>query len=266
MFEDLFKGVEDRVETVSIAIDSDSLLFLSCYEYRDNWNIELAYMNFCVRTELVKREFYNKAIKVEDMKLCFTSSSNFRYDIYSEYKAHRKKEQSEDDKLLGERVKELKKTVYARLKPICIASNKVEADDLVISLSDEKGYWVASIDKDVITQSKTPVFNYGQKKWKFEHMGLTDEEINKNIMIQTIMGDASDGYNFIRGKGLVKATEFVEDILNPETDSNVNDYINLFKSTEECLLANRLVSMHQYKNGEVVLDDIDTIFGRCELF
>ena len=266
MFEDLFKDVEDREDEINIAIDADSLLFLSCYEYRDNFDMELAYMSFCGRVKVIEREFYSKAIKINDTKLCFTASSNFRYSLLESYKASRKREKNEDDRLLGERTKELKTIVYARLKSICLASNVVEADDLVISLSNEHKYWISSIDKDVISQSKTPVFNYSQKKWRWEHMGLSTSQIDKNILVQTIMGDSGDNYNFIQGMGKVKAEAFIKDILNPDTETNANDYINLFKSTEECLLANRIVSMHQFKNGKVILDDIDTVFSRCELF
>lgn len=260
MFEDLFKDVEDRVESVSIAIDCDSMLFNSCYEYRDKWDIELAYMNFIGRIETIKREFYSKSTKVDDVVLCFTAKSNFRYDLYNAYKAHRKADKSSEVQTLTDNVKSLKKLVYDRIKSICLASNQVEADDLVISLSREKGYWVSAIDKDVIQQSPTPVFNYGSKKWKWEHMGLTDSEINRNILIQTIVGDSSDGFNFVNGYGKVKAEKFVDDLL--DGNYTVDEYVDLFQSTEECLLANRLCNMYQYKNGKVVLDEVQDIFDR----
>ena len=237
----------------------DSLLFSSCFEYRDKWNIELAYMNFVGRVEAIKRELYKKVTRVDDVVICFTAKTNFRYDIYPEYKATRGKYNKPEDDLLSERTKELKKLIYERIKPICKASNIVEADEIVIDYAN-RGYYISAIDKDVVNQSPMDCFNY--KKWEWIE-GKSKEDINRNILIQTIQGDTSDNINFVKGYGAKKATEFVDSLL--KGGKTFEEYVNLFDTPHDCLTANRLINMHQY-NGELKMVEIQDIADICNPF
>ena len=251
---DLMQDVEDRDEVGNLAIDSDSLLFSSCYEYRDKWDIELAYMNFVGRVESIKRELYKKVTKVEDVVICFTAKSNFRYDIYSDYKATRGKYNKPEDDLLSERTKELKKLIYERIKPICKASNILEADDLVIEYAN-KGYYVSAIDKDVISQCPTDCFNY--KKWEWND-GLSDRQIAKNMLTQSISGDSSDNIKGVKGMGAVKAKTYIDELFDGK--HTINDYIDLFETPEDMLMNVRLVNMHQVKDGKLVMTSVEDVF------
>lgn len=238
----LLDDVDDRDEEGSIAIDADSLLYSSCYQHREDFNIELAYMNFCERIGTIRSECYNHVMKLNELLILFTSKTNFRYDIYPEYKANRGKYATEESIKLVGYTKELKKLIYQRLKPIVRVSSVWEADDIAIQLSD-KGYMIGAIDKDVVNACVTKCFNYKKSEW---HKARTVDEINRWYLIQSIQGDASDNLKGAKGYGEVKATKFVDELLNQER--TYDDYINLFVTPEECLLMNRLVRMGQYND------------------
>ena len=256
---DLLKDIDERTEEVGLAIDADSLLYLSAYTYRNKWDIELAYFEFAGRVKTIERECYKKALHLKDTVLCFTAKTNFRYELYPSYKAHRSST-DEEQNLLKQRVVELKKLVYDRAKAMCKASNIVEADDLVIMYAN-KGYLVSAIDKDVVNQCPTDCFNFKKYEW---NEGLNEETIKKNILIQSIMGDSSDGFNFVNGYGKVKATKFIDDLLAGRY--SMDEYINLFATPEDCLLSNRLCNMHQYKDNKLTLVTMQDIFDMVSPF
>ena len=252
--EALFQDIDERQDDGKLAIDADGLLYLSCYRYRNDWDIEIAYMDFIGRVETIKRETYKKVNSLDKTVLCFTAKSNFRYDIYPEYKANRGKNQTEDSKILSERAKELKKMVYSRIKKICKASNIVEADDLVIYYA-YKGYLISAIDKDVVNQSPTDCFDF---KNFIRNDSLSKEDIEKNMLIQSIQGDTTDNIKGVKGLGAVKAKKFIEELIDGK--KTVDDYIDLFESPEDMLLNIRLVDMSQYKSGKLVLKEVQDVF------
>ena len=227
---------------------------MSCYKYRNDWNLELAYFDFSGRVKSIERECYDIATGVEDIVLCFTTKTNFRYDIYPAYKANRKKEKTEEAKLLAERVKELKTLVYDRIKPMCKASSKVEADDLVIMYAN-KGYLISAMDKDVVNQSPTKCFDF--KKWAWID-GKSEMEINRAILTQSIAGDSTDNIKGVKGMGEKKAEKFIDELLNQ--DKSFDDYVNLFETPEDMLLNVQLVNCHQW-NGKLKLSTVDDVYN-----
>lgn len=254
MLGELLKDIVDREDEGSMFVDADSILWSSCYLYRDSWNIELAYMNVIERIGNIRTECYNQVIKLNELLIGLTSKTNFRYTLYSDYKATRSNNESEDNKLLRERVSLLKRLVYERLKPIVRISSVFEADDLLIQYAD-KGYITASLDKDCINASPTKCFNYKTNKW---NKANSQEDINRWYLIQSIAGDVSDNIKGCKGMGMVKATKFVDELLNQE--KTYNDYINLFDTNEDCLLSNRLVRLNQYdSNGNLKLIGIEEV-------
>ena len=251
---ELLQDVDDRAEELNLAIDADSILYLSSYKYRDNWDMELAYFDFVGRVTAITREAFNKAQMINETVLCFTSKTNFRYDIYPSYKANRDKKQDNEAVKLREYVKRLKKLVYTRVKPMCNVNAIVEADDLCVMYS-HKGYLISAFDKDVISQCVTPVLNYKTMKWA--HDGLTTEQINMNSLIQSIQGDTTDNIKGVNRMGAVKATNFVEALFDGL--NSFDDYVSLFTTPEDMLLSNRLVNMSQYKSGELVMLEVKDI-------
>lgn len=117
----LLSDICDREDEGKIAIDADSILYLSCWRYKDDWNIELAYFDFCERIGTIKTACYEKVCSLTEVVLSFTSKTNFRYDLYPDYKANRK---TDDEKanLLNARVKELKVLIYTRLGGVSFES------------------------------------------------------------------------------------------------------------------------------------------------
>lgn len=253
----LLADVEDREERGSVIIDADSLLFSACYQFRDKWNEEDAYMNFIERIGTIRTACYDRVANLDDLIIAFTSKTNFRYKIYPSYKANRK-ELDGDAKLLKERVTIIKKLVYSRLKHIIKVSNVWEGDDICIQYAD-KGYMVSAFDKDVINACPTPCFNYKKGKW---NKGRTKQQIRDWYLIQTMVGDTSDGFKGAKGVGDKGATKIVDELDRGIKD--FNDYIGLFDTPAECLLMNQLVRMNQYDSDgklklitmEEVIDEI----------
>lgn len=236
----LDEEIENRDEEAGLAVDADSLLFLSAYKYRDNWDIELAYFDFATRLGRIVDEAYTQVEAVTDIAICLTTKTNFRYDLLESYKATRK-EDTEEAKKLKEHVSELKKTINSRLKSMVHASKIWEADDIVIQLSETKGYLVAAIDKDVINASSTKTYDYKNKVW---NPGRHQEDINRWYVMQSIMGDSSDNIKGVKGMGQVKAKAFTDNLFDGVV--TIDDYIGLFENHDEWLLMNRLVRMNQY--------------------
>ena len=255
MLDDLLDSIEIREDSINLAIDADGLLFLSCYSYKDDWNIEYAYMNFCGRVESIKREMYKVASSIDDVKLCFSAKKSFMHDIYPDYKLNRSKP-DEDAKKLRAYVTELKKLIYSRVKGIAEASTEVEADLLVIMYA-YKGYYVSAMDSDVKNQCPTPCFNFHSKTWSFVHMGLYSHDIYKSVLIDSIAGKSKDNVKGVKGSGKVGATKFVNQLANNIKD--FSDYVDLFDTPEDMLMNVRLCDMSQYKEGKLNMTSVADI-------
>ena len=142
-----------------------------------------------------------------------------------------------------------------------VSSNILESDDICIQYAD-KGYMVAAIDKDIVNASPTKCFNFKKNTWT---EGNSKEDINRWYLIQSIAGDTSDNIKGVKGMGMVKATKFVDELLEQKKD--FNDYINLFDTPEECLLMSRLVRMNQYdENGKLKLLTIEELIDSINPF
>ena len=87
------------------------------------------------------------------------------------------------------------------------------------------------------------------------------DDIERWYLIQSIMGDTSDGWNFVQGMGKVKAEKFVDNLL--AGNKTFNDYVDLFPTPAICLLANQVCRMNQVdKDMKLKLCSIeDVIYG-----
>ena len=124
----------------------------------------------------------------------FSPRENFRMDLFPDYKIHRKDKR----KPLGLRwLIEWVKSAYDGL-----TAENMEADDLIgiICTRDPEGTIAVSGDKDFGT---LPITWYNPLK---EEMKTTSPEEGRNYhLVQTLAGDAADGYMGVRGIGEVTA-------------------------------------------------------------
>jgi len=250
--KDLLTEVEEQKDKGSLAIDLDSILFFSAYAFRENWNVELAYADVMERIGSIKQASYTHLSHIEEVALCLTSKTNFRYELYPEYKANRK---TDDEKAieLSNRVKELKRMIMVRLKPLVRVSSVWEADDIVVQLAD-KGWIVSAMDKDIVNACPTPCYQYKKREW---YESKTKDEISEWYLIQSVAGDSGDGIKGVKGKGMVGATKFVKELLDGK--KSFDEYVDLFDTPAECLLMNRLVRMNQYEGNKLKLITIKEI-------
>jgi DNA polymerase-1 len=129
------------------------------------------------------------------MILFFSDSENFRKKIDPAYKGHRNRK-----KPCGYRrvINEL-----ARHYEV-IKLNTLEADDaLGIYATENKGNIICSPDKDML-QIPGQVFNMK------ETVTVTPEEGKRWHYIQTMAGDATDGYSGIPGIGVKRAAALLD--------------------------------------------------------
>jgi len=246
----LLDNVDSQTESGKLAIDADSIVFFSAWEFDD---AELSYVNFIERINNIKNACYSQTKELEDIKLCLTSKKHFRMDIYPEYKANRKTP-TDEEKLLRAKVSALKKIIVSRLPKMILANNVAEADDTVVYLS-RQGYIVSCIDGDVRSQSKTPVYDF--KKCVWVHQGLPDDEIFMNTLIDSIAGKSKDNVKGVKGIGKVGAKKFVESVEKGE--KSFTDWVELYPTPDEALLNFRLCSCNQYDGKEIVLYEMKDV-------
>lgn len=255
MLEELLSDVEEQKEERGIAVDFDSIIFLSAYKHKESDNEEYVYMECIKYIQRLETEVWKK-YAIKDTRLAITGKTNFRYTIYPKYKENRK-DKPEDAKKLANLVKRTKKLIYERLKGIVLANSKVEADDLVLDYARNKDYIVCAIDSDVINQSCTPTFNFHSKHWKWIHDGLTQVDILASTLIDTIKGKSKDNVTGIKGKGKVFAEKFIEELTLGEKD--FTDYVQLFNDPEEMLTTYQVCNTNQLNNGKLELSTVEDI-------
>ncbi len=88
MMANLLDGVEEQKEKRNVVYDSDGIIYLSCYKYRDTDNIELMYADFWMRIHSIEAEIW-KNYAVDKFVIAITSKKNFRNDLTDKQKADR---------------------------------------------------------------------------------------------------------------------------------------------------------------------------------
>ncbi len=251
----MFEEVDEREESNSLAIDFDSVLYLSAYKYRENFDAEKAYMEVCKRLGAIERACYDKVANLDMVVLCLSTKSNFRHKILSTYKEGRSRSATPDSIELGKNVKALKMLVVDRLKDMVKVNNVVEADDWT-NMYARKGWLISALDKDVVNSSPSDCYNYKTGKWID---GKDESDINRWYILQSIMGDSGDSIQGVHGMGKVKAEKFVNELF--DGDKTADDYVELFETPEHCLITNRLVRMNQYVDGKLKLVGMEDVLN-----
>ena len=227
-----------------LLIDADSILYKVGYRNADTLHVEHMYADVIREISKIEQAMWLRVNYVKgdtiETEVLLTKGSNFRYDIFPAYKSNRKEKTALDDT-----VSELRKLTLSRLDYATYTEN-TEADDIIIDKSNrpqlaDTTMFIAAIDKDITGVCLVPCYNYNKNVWVEAHSPL---EAEVAILTQTIVGDNSDGYNFCKGLGPVKAKEVIDDLLAERITKQ--DYIDKFGSEANCIVANRLVRMDQY--------------------
>lgn len=172
----------------------------------------------------------------EKYVLVFSPKTNFRHDLFPEYKANRKNKR----KPLA--LKEIIETLFLR-HPSARPHN-MEADDWIgVKCTADPDKTIAlSGDKDFATLPIT-WYNFLQDTLHT----LTPEEAAKNHLRQTLTGDATDGYSGLKGVG-PKTADKLLDKHGWNWESVVEIYEKKGQTEEEALLTARLAYILQHQN------------------
>ncbi len=183
---------------------------------------------------------------ISDYHLVISNGKNFRHDLYADYKGNRKNIIPHPAFAgLKEAVKEYQATVW---------EDGIEADDLIgIRTTEFPNSIAVSADKDFATipcRLYIPASHGKAGSWHT----FTEEEANRNWLIQTMTGDVIDNYKGIPGVGPVKANSVIPAPAPvPYMWANV---VNAFKSKgqtpEDALLMARLARI--LRHGEYDFD------------
>lgn len=138
---------------------------------------------------------------ISDYHLVISNGKNFRHNLYSEYKGNRKNIVPHPAfEGLKNAVKEYQATVW---------EDGIEADDLIgIRTTEFPNSIAVSADKDFATIPCRLYIPDSHGKAGSWH-SFTEDEANRNWLIQAMTGDVIDNYKGIPGVGPVKANTVI---------------------------------------------------------
>jgi 5'-3' exonuclease len=223
-------------------IDSDTLAYASAAT-AEGQGAAIACWNANKMVEDILRK-----LNVSDYQLYLTGDSNFRYQIYPEYKANRLK--TPRPTLLPDVVAHLIREWGA------FTSEGGEADDdlgIQHTKNNENGVEsiLVSIDKDL---QMIPGWNFNPKR--DERVLISPTDAIRFFYYQLLVGDTADNIKGAPGIGKVKANRALEG-LSTETEllSTCRDY---YGSDEALEMNARCLWIARYKLDEWRLENIDT--------
>lgn len=173
--------------------------------------------------------FRNELPRFNDYELVFTPSTNFRYDIFPEYKKSRL------NKPQNNMLKRIKK--YAK-KNLGTVPEGIEADDYVYYWA-MKGHPVASGDKDVVYSVPAAYYYHAYHQKVVRN---TKAEADRFVLMQSLAGDPSDDIPGIKGVGM-------KNKLLPEGGTFadvIQIYLDKGYTKEDAILTRRLVGLDQW--------------------
>ncbi len=225
-----------------IIIDGDMVAYRAAFasEYETKWD-EDQWTLLCSEKDMKKEVetfFGNLRTRLDSDNLTpvFSPSSNYRYDIFPEYKASRKTKR----KPLG------LKWLFGWMKETYggITAENMEADDWIgiLCTKDPKKTIAVSGDKDFAT---LPIRWYNPLKDELKE--VTEEEARNFHLIQTLAGDQADGYSGAKGVGLIGAKKLM-DKKGYTWDTVVEAFEKAGQTEEDALINARLAYILQYKD------------------
>lgn len=189
---------------------------------------------------------YKKFTGIDEFKLCFSHKHIFRKDIYPLYKANRK-----GRKPVGySAVKDWACSTY----PTFI-KEPLEADDAMGILATKfKGKTIiVSMDKDMATIPGK--FFRISPSGDHKMLDVSEDDAQRNWLMQTLTGDASDGYPGLPGVGPKKA----EELLNKHGAvwKTVEDaFIKAGLTRDDAILQGRLAKILQVDNWDFEKEEV----------
>lgn len=247
----------------TLYIDADSLLYLTIFSRSNNgtdFEVEEGEDFGIVKPDMKALKAQFKALvwdivsscevesavgemsKFKDHVLVFTGSTNFRYDIFPDYK----------NKRTEEKPPEFYKLKKWAVKKFGIISDVVEADDIV-SYYARKGHPITSADKDVLLG--TPGYHYDTYHKYF--VKTTKKEALEFLCLQALAGDSGDGIPGLPRVG-IKVKDVAKKIVEAPNalkllgdDKSLENVIKIYADKgfdkEHALTMIRLVHMGQIK-------------------
>jgi len=181
---------------IDFLIDADSYIYKIAYYCQDLIEDELKQklINF-MDNELSKYKRYS--LNNNNYLLLLSDKRTFRYDIYPEYKANRKKQKP---MLWINELFEIIKQLY----PYKLIKN-YEADDLAATYMKQLDYKpiIIHTDKDLLQIPGIHIF-------RNEYIFISQEEALEHLYYQIIQGDNTDNIKGLLGYGKVKAGKIIE--------------------------------------------------------
>ena len=183
-------------------IDGDILIYKTCWAVQSEVEWEDGIVTTGTNLDELKIqasatvEYLKLTMKPDETVICLSDkSNNFRKKIFTEYKAHRKKNR----KPLG--FKHLQEYLIKQYTSRTLPT--LEADDVMGILATdgqfEKNY-IASIDKDMTTVPCT-YYNLDSE----DYIAINTNTADFNFHVQTLTGDAADNYKGCPGIGIKRA-------------------------------------------------------------
>ena len=221
-----------------LLIDADEFLFRACaaVEKEVKFNVILGEVDWNeppihvlgsnpvqareVLDEMIERIF--ERFETREHLLCFSSPPNFRYTVDPTYKNNR----ANSRKPLC--YVELREQVEADFK--CKALPGLEADDVMGIIAttpaiQNRNPIIVSQDKDMQT-IPTSVWRQG------ELINVTEDMADRYHLMQTLIGDTSDGYRGCPGVGKVKAEKILSEI-HTDNQGRTNMWDKVVKTYEK---------------------------------
>jgi 5'-3' exonuclease len=221
----------DNTERV-LLIDGDSLMFLATYNPVHS-DIEMTLEEVQFRLEKKKQEIIlnvERYYNIKEVVMYIGGKKNHRYELYSDYKAHRKKQ--EKPPFFKEAREYLENVLGGVSAPLG------EADDLIYEayVKCNKQCVIASPDKDLFyICHSVPHYSYLSKGDVLgEFRSLSEKESRLAFATQVLIGDSGDGINFTKGIG----PAYAKKVLNQEMSdfqfmkAILKSYQTLYDSTE----------------------------------
>ncbi|MFN9115124.1 MAG: hypothetical protein ACK5XN_34120 [Bacteroidota bacterium] len=240
-----------------LLIDADSIMYTSTYFPEDSLiefpteEEQLEEAKYRTRTKLQEiqtnvEEWYN----IVQTYIFIGGKNNFRYKIFSEYKANRK------DAIKSPLLPFIKEYMIEELK--AIESHGGEADDYIIdAVSECSGNCVvSSVDKDVLYYSPNiPLYDYRSYNDVLgEFKSISKKESRLAIATQIVTGDSTDGVPGAKGVGKAWCEknmhidmtdyQFIKAIFLAYLKANKNDSI---ESKRQIKLYSTVLKLHTRK-------------------
>ena len=190
-----------------LLIDADVLAFEASViaEESIEWKEEMWTVHAdmaLAKARVVNRvEEFKKKLQANDVVMCLSDRANFRRKLNPDYKSNRSKSR------LPIILRQVKQWIIDELDGQLWST--LEADDIISILATDKEMdeetIVVSIDKDF---QSVPGIYYDYNKDETHH--VSEEEADNYHLIQTLTGDATDGYGGVPKVGPVAATKALD--------------------------------------------------------